>query len=89
MLEINVSGRMKSFVTMGEHAPIVVEGEAYFEYCRIFQEVDETLGEAHAIEAEKEAYSISGNLEKSYLILYAALEGRASLGVDTEELEGA
>lgn len=89
MLEINVAGRVKTLVTMGKHSPIVVEGEADFEYGGIFQEIDETLGEAHEIEAEEEADSVAGNLKKCHLVLYAALEGRTSFGVDAEELEGA
>lgn len=47
MLEVNVAGGMKSLMTMGEHAPIIMEREANLEYCRVFQKIDETLRKAH------------------------------------------
>lgn len=80
---------MEAFVTMGEHAPVIVEGEPDFDDGGVFEEVDEALREAHEVEAEEEADAIAGYLQQGYLILHATFEGWACLGVDAEEFEGA
>lgn len=89
MLKVYPTCGMEVLMTMCKHAPIVVERETYFEYGRVFQEVDDTLRKPHKIEAEEEAYSVASNLEKRNFILHTSLERRAGFGVDTQELEGA
>lgn len=87
VLKVNPSCRMKSFMTMGKHAPIVVEGKADLEDCGIFEKIDKTLRETHEVETEEETDTIAGNLQQRHLILHSALERRARLGVDAEYLE--
>lgn len=62
VLKIDPTGGMEVLMTMGKHTPIVVEGEANFEYGRIFQEVNYALWESHEIQAKEEADSVACNL---------------------------
>lgn len=89
MLEIDEASRVKTFVAVGEHAPIVMEREAYLEDGGVFEEIDEALGKTHVVEAEKEADAVSGYLQQGHLILHAALEGGTRLSINAEEFEGA
>lgn len=88
-LEVDVACRMEALAAMGEHAEVVVKRKANLEDGGVFEKLDEAGGEAHKVEAEKEADAVARNLEKGHLILDAALERGARLGVDAENLEGA
>lgn len=88
-LEVDVAGRMEALAAVGEHAEVVVKRKANLEDSGVFEELDEAGGEAHEVEAEEETDAVARNLEKGHLVLHAALKGRARLGVDTEDFEGA
>ena len=84
LLELDEGAWGEGFTTR-EGGDVIAEAKPYLDDRWIFEQGDETLGQAHLIEAEEEALLFGSYLKEGDLVANTSCKAWARLGVNTED----